>query len=292
MTPDQIHRQATFNWLRAQVDLLGDVLPRTLLTAGFEVAGERVHLMGPQGIFTPRMMTWPISITTSPKGPYTDTLDGDLLGYKYRGSDPLHRDNVGLREAMRRHVPLVHFHGLVPGRYLAAWPIYIVGDDPESLTFTADLQPGMSQARGQGDEVADRVYSSVTYRRRLHQRTFRERVLRAYRDQCSVCRLRHRELLDASHIIPDSEVEGQPFVRNGLALCKIHHAAYDSNILGVSPDYVVTIREDILMEVDGPMLRHGLQDMNGESIVVPSKKAERPDRDRLATRYEHFLKAS
>ena len=43
-------------------------------------------------------------------------------------------------------------------------------------------------------------------------------------------------------------------MRNGLALCKIHHAAYDSRILGVSPDLVVQIRADILDETDGPLL--------------------------------------
>ena len=38
---------------------------------------------------------------------------------------------------------------------------------------------------------------------------------------------------------------------NVLSLCKIHHAAYDKNILGISPDYQVKVRIDILDEVDG-----------------------------------------
>jgi putative restriction endonuclease len=65
--------------------------------------------------------------------------------------------------------------------------------------------------------------------------------------------------LDGRHERP-----GLPEVPNGLALCKIHHSAYDVNILGVSPDYRVHIRSDVLREHDGPMLRWGLQEMDDE----------------------------
>jgi hypothetical protein len=32
-----------------------------------------------------------------------------LMRYKYRGQDPMHHDNVGLRLAMQRHIPFVYF---------------------------------------------------------------------------------------------------------------------------------------------------------------------------------------
>jgi hypothetical protein len=35
-------------------------------------------------------------------------------------TDVAHRDSVGLREAMRLQVPLIYFHGIVPGRYMLA----------------------------------------------------------------------------------------------------------------------------------------------------------------------------
>jgi predicted restriction endonuclease len=50
--------------------------------------------------------------------------------------------------------------------------------------------------------------------------------------KCAVCSLRHGELLDAAHIIGDGKPDGIPIVPNGLSLCKIHHAAYDTNLLG------------------------------------------------------------
>ena len=78
-------------------------------------------------------------------------------------------------------------------------------------------------------------------------------------------------------------------MRNGLALCKIHHAAYDSRILGVSPDLVVQIRADILDETDGPLLEHGLKRLHGQPLrTVPRRVPERPDRELLALRFERF----
>jgi len=81
-------------------------------------------------------------------------------------------------------------------------------------------------------------------------------------------------------------------VTNGLSLCKIHHAAYDANILGVRPDHVAEVRSDILDEIDGPMLRHGLQAVHGTKIVLPTSATKRPDPQGLERRYEQFRAAS
>jgi hypothetical protein len=80
-----------------------------------------------------------------------------------------------------------------------------------------------------------------------------------------------------------------PIVSNGISLCKIHHAAFDSFILGISPDYKLTVREDILHEVDGPMLKHGIQGINNRKIILPRKPAQWPDQARLDYRYQQFL---
>jgi putative restriction endonuclease len=71
--------------------------------------------------------------------------------------------------------------------------------------------------------------------RRLHQEGFRLRILRAYCDCCAVCRLPHQEVLDAAHILPDGHPKGEPIVPNGLAFCKLHHAAFDRHCLGIRP---------------------------------------------------------
>ena len=117
--------------------------------------------------------------------------------------------------------------------------------------------------------------------------------MRAYRTRCSVCALAHGELLDAAHILPDSSPGGIAAVRNGLALCKLHHAAFDANILGINADLVVSIREDLLAEIDGPVLQHGLQECHGERLrIVPSARSERPDPEFLDERFQAFVAAA
>ena len=81
-------------------------------------------------------------------------------------------------------------------------------------------------------------------------------------------------------------------VTNGISMCKIHHAAYDSHLLGISPDYQVKIRPDVLIDSDGPTLRHAIQGLHDSPLHVPRQRAAKPDRDLLAERFKMFLKAS
>jgi putative restriction endonuclease len=287
-------RIIAFEWLSKQVSIHGDVLPRELLAKGFEFNGERIPLLGPQGIFKPRLLDIPISITTVFDGPYSDKpdQDGNWL-YRYRGIDPNHRDNVGLRKAMERRTPLIYFVGIAPGRYFTVYPVFITEDYPESLTFkvtTEDLRSLKSIQPiviSEADEGRRRYLNSIV-RVRLHQRGFREMVLNAYREQCACCKLRHLELLDAAHILPDLDPEGDPIVPNGISLCKLHHAAFDSNILGIRPDYIIEVKKEILEEEDGPVLLHGLQKLHQAEIVLPKSRNLYPDPKRLETRYKEF----
>jgi hypothetical protein len=79
-----------------------------------------------------------------------------------------------------------------------------------------------------------RTYAVAEMRVRRHQRSFRERVLGAYRRQRAFCRLRHDELLDAAHVVPDAHGEGEPIVQNGLASCSLHHRAFDRDSMEVT----------------------------------------------------------
>ena len=194
ITNDIEVRLAAFDWLSKKSTEYEDVIPRSVLAQGFVFQDHRIRLMGPQGIFKPRVLSeLPISITTAPQGPYDDSFseDGFLL-YKYRGTNPQHHENAGLRKAMITQTPLIYFHGVVPGKYLAVWPVFIVGDMPKKLTFKVaadDINFAKDsltkndiamEVKDSGDE-ARRAYITSNIRIRLHQRGFREKVLHAYK---------------------------------------------------------------------------------------------------------------
>lgn len=230
--------------------------------------------------------------------PYNDTFnDEGLLDYRYRKDDAGKADNSRLRSAMLKGLPLVYFHAMSKGKYDASWPVYIVGDNPDTSTFTIAVDDKSEIVRKNAEVAAGesakirRKYLTRLTRVRLHQSAFRIQVLEAYREQCTICRLKHVPLLEAAHIIPDSYTEGEPVVSNGLSLCKIHHAAYDQNILGISPDFKTEIRLDVLEEIDGPMLKHGIQEMHGNKLILPRSENKKPNRELVARRYEEFKAA-
>lgn len=297
---DQI-RISAFKWLNNLSAKYGDVFDRGILENGFIYQNQRITVIGPKGIWKPKQMELPLSITTTSNSPYEDefTKDG-FLQYKYRGTDPNHPDNIGLRELMRKQIPLIYFHSVIKGKYLSSWPVFIQSDDKTRLTFTIALEDisyinrenVLDFAAEQDNEYARRAYLTASIKQRLHQSSFRERVLLAYQNQCTLCRLKHSELLDAAHIIPDSEELGLPIVQNGLSLCKIHHAAFDNNIIGITPDYTIKVRKDILYETDGPMLRYGIQSLENKHIILPNNKKNWPDKERLDTRFQRFMDAS
>lgn len=293
-------RLAAFDWLRNLCELYGDVLPRKKLEEGFIFQNEKITLLGPSGIWKPRQFkTIPLSITSTLNGPYEDELTTDgFLTYKYRGKDIYHRDNVGLREAMASMTPLVYFVSVIPGKYMVYFPAFIIHDNPHSFEFSVALddKKNINNANNNAEDGLDsytnvrRKYITSNIQIRLHQHSFRERVLAAYNSQCCLCRINHTELLDASHIIPDNEPLGDPVIPNGLTLCKIHHAAFDSNIIGITPDYKIKVRTDILTEIDGPMLKYGIQELHNHSIILPTRRKNYPDRERLDMRYQRFSK--
>lgn len=262
----------------------------------FTYEGRRIPLMDRQrGIRKPAGMDAALAIRTTftPPGqqpPYADAIGDDgLQRYKYRGIDPNHAENVALRRAMDQRLPLMWFVGVASGLYEPIYPVYVIGEERDHLQFALAVDegqrfitPGMAM-----DEQTRRYVERVT-KARLHQRVFRMQVLLAYTDSCAICRLKHPELLDAAHIIGDAE-DGEPVIQNGMSMCKIHHAAFDQDFIGVTPDFRVEINRELLAEVDGPMLKHGLQEMHGITLHLPSSRVQRPDRDRLARRYERFM---
>ena len=272
----------------------GGVISRAELSALLLADGQTRRIIDTsKGIWNPRDLVATLSIVSSPTGPYDDRhVEGGLFHYDYRAGST-EGDNTKLRRALDLKLPVILLRKIDSGIYVPVFPTYVVADDINNRQFILALDESLRfLANPLSPSVAEKRYAERVVQARLHQPEFRARVLRAYRATCAICSLRHADLLDAAHIIGDLENGGDPIVTNGLSLCKIHHAAYDRNLLGISADYIVHINRDLLDEVDGPMLRHGLQAMHGGSLILPSKRNEYPDRDRLFTRFEHFRSLS
>ena len=247
-----------------------------------------------RGIRNPADLQATLSVVSDPNGPYNDRYDDTgLFRYSYRAG-PVEGDNTKLRRAVELQLPIILLRKIQPGLYMPVFPVYVIADDLPQREFVLVLDEDLLElVTDPGiEKPLQRRYAERAAWVRVHQPEFRIRVLAAYRTYCAVCRLHRRVLLDAAHIVKDRHERGDAVTPNGLSLCKIHHAAYDQDLLGITPDYQVRINTELLEEIDGPMLQHGLQEMHGTAITVPRRPADRPDRERLDLRYSEFLKAS
>ncbi len=286
-------RQAAIAYVTAVAGASGGVITRDHLEA-FVFEGQQVKLIDQsRGIRNPAQLEATISIMSSPTGPYRDH-QGDDGSFRYviRKGDWARGDNRKLHDAFERALPLIWLQKLRDAVFVPLAPVYLVGAEPDLRQYAVAVGEDLRwMAENHNPSPLERKYIEVLARQRVHQPMFRALVITAYSRSCAVCELRHVELLDAAHITPDVDDVGLPVVTNGLALCKIHHAAFDKDVLGISPDLTVHISNSVLDEVDGPMLRHGLQAFHGHTLrVIPSRRVERPDRDRLDARFTEFLK--
>jgi putative restriction endonuclease len=294
-------RMAAFEHVR-RLGEVHDHLTATELKPGFVFQGERIPLINPQrGIFKPQQMRFLLSIKTvfpKPGGKvwYDDQrevhrqiFEGDeTIAYAFMGQDPDAADNRWLREAFENQIPIIYFLGIAPGRYQAILPTFIAGWDSRMLKARLVFGVPDQGALAPPETALERRYALRGVKQRLHQASFREAVIAAYNGRCAVSRLPEPLLLDAAHIVADKDEKfGHPVVRNGIPLSKIHHAAFDAHLIGIDPDYKLHVSARLLSQNDGQML-DALKRLAGETIHLPGRVRDYPDRDRLAMRFERF----
>ncbi len=311
-------RLVAIDRVRSLSDRYDDIVPLQVLRAGFDFAGQRISFGSfYSGIFRPRQMRGPaaLSLTTTPPkstrgAPYDDGLDETTNSFVYhyrtaQGPSPralaaAEAVNRSLSAAARLSVPLIYFHGIAPGQYAVVAPAFVTRDDPvrrvvalEAAMFVGDAsQLGGGEVVGSSDDRDLRRYATREALVRLHQQRFRTIVLQAYQGRCAICALRESALLQAAHILEDRDPRGVASVVNGIAMCAIHHLAYDRNLMGIDPDGVVHVTARLLKEQDGPMLRAGLQGFHGAALFQPRRPEERPDPARLTLRFDTFRAAA
>ncbi len=211
-------RLAAFEHVR-RLGEVHDHLTGNELKPGFVLDGERVPLINPQrGIFKPQQMRFLLSIrTVFPKSGgkvwYDDQrevhrqiFEGDeTIDYAFMGQDPDAADNRWLREAFENRVPIIYFLGIAPGRYQAMLPAFISGWSAKALKARGAFGVPDQEALTPPETALERRYALRAVKQRLHQASFREAVISAYRGRCALSGLPEPLLLDAAHIVSDKD---------------------------------------------------------------------------------------
>jgi putative restriction endonuclease len=282
----------------------GDDIPWQAIDEGMIVAGEKIHISNrARGIFKPKQMTrGVISVkTTEPRPGRVNIYDDEETGegffrYSLQRGDPRSGGNKHLWEAIEDRQPFIYFHAVSEGRYKAIWPCYVTNINPVQGYCEIIVGSASDISLSRKDSVVEypvtsqapnRAYAVREARVRLHQATFRANVLRAYEDRCALSGLPVRELLEAAHITPDTEENSSTEVSNGVAMSRLHHRAYDGNLIGISPNLQIVVSDRLRTMKDGLIL-DALKHLHGQKLRAPARPELQPDRDRLAQRFDEF----
>jgi putative restriction endonuclease len=151
-------------------------------------------------------------------------------------------------------------------------------DVAELVNATPEEERGLVESANTPEQLARRV-ELVQIMRAFREARFRPLVLQAYGNRCAVCGTALK-LVDAAHIVPVSDPRGNDSVTNGLALCRIHHGAYDTSLFGVRSDYRVILNEAAAARLREVQLDGGLERFARglpKKIRVPRVAEVRPE---------------
>ncbi|ELY41531.1 HNH endonuclease [Natronorubrum tibetense] len=117
--------------------------------------------------------------------------------------------------------------------------------------------------------------------RRVRSGAFASRVKSAYNARCAICGTSRESPagtvdIEAAHIYPKRD-DGRDIVQNGLALCRLHHWAFDAGWLAVSDDYRILVADRPDLEGYEEFSR-----LEGEELTLPTTDERRPHATFLA----------
>lgn len=121
--------------------------------------------------------------------------------------------------------------------------------------------------------------------RKFRATDFRKRVLGAYEHRCAACGVQ-LELLDAAHIIPVAASESTDETMNGISLCKLHHAAFDRNLLSFDERYRIEVSGTQVSRLQGLNLAGGLNEFRKhlrDVLILPSDTRDYPPASYIST---------
>lgn len=133
------------------------------------------------------------------------------------------------------------------------------------------------------------VVSETKARKVARSRAFQKLVSQYYGGRCALC---GKGLLaenakpetESAHIVPRGRF-GADDARNGLALCRAHHWAFDKGMWGVNADDVVVVHPAI---ADLPE-NEGLKALAGNKLTLPADHEMKPDERAFAWHMDNIF---
>lgn len=301
----------------ANLPKVNGLLHSSQLDKGFTFDNDRITLHNRQkGIHKPRQMISLLSVkTVFPKSleqaTYRDQIEiynkiyegVNELDYSFMGTNPHAKENQHLLKAYENQTPIIYFIGTGGGYYLPEFPVFVSEWNPYKLEAKinvdrlGDWQNLKIRVDEQLSTYMERKYRFSNIKTRLHQSRFRTAVMEAYDYKCAISgfpepRRIHPEhkvpLIDVAHIVEDKNPKfGQPLIANGLPLTKLHHAAYDANLIGIDPDYGLHLSRTLMDAKDGQTLAL-LKSIEGKKLLLPKNRNNFPDPERLSIKFQEF----
>lgn len=176
----------------------------------------------------------------------------------------------------------------------AITPKGISKNEPEtdSTDQNSDQGGDIKNSRSTGQQSEGDFERNYTETKRAQRDVqFQKNVKEVYNQSCAVCGSQRktpdgRPEVEAAHIRPVSE-GGQDIITNGIALCKLHHWAFDNGWITIDKNYSIVVRDMPEMNGYDDFIKH-----RGESINLPESEDKRPDSQFLKFhRQEHNLNA-
>ncbi|MCC6946713.1 MAG: HNH endonuclease [Bradyrhizobiaceae bacterium] len=166
--------------------------------------------------------------------------------------------------------------------------LHKTGEVPAEIEVLREI--GESPEKVADDEIerkvpSERRYALVSTKRALREAGFRDRVLTAYGHQCAMCGIQLK-LLDAAHILPVNAPNSTDETRNGVALCTLHHRAFDRSFVTFDKDYKTYVDEDQAKEFSVTGHNGGLDGFRNNIrplIILPPDKKDHPDPNFVST---------
>ncbi len=82
-------------------------------------------------------------------------------------------------------------------------------------------------------------------KQKVRDADFRDRIMTAYKSTCAMCSIQLK-LIDAAHIVPVDSPKSTDKTNNGVALCVLHHRAFDNGLVSFDSNYRIDINQSNL----------------------------------------------